>query len=121
MLNSVGYLGVLQAMEQQIPIVTDPVNQNMEEPIQPPNANSWATIYAKEIIEGVKRIDDYIDELPGIESTQQDQIEELNLLEIENNMLGETIQSRILEAEQLKAKLNLALQELARDKVSGLQ
>ncbi|MCL4419614.1 hypothetical protein M1146_05975 [Patescibacteria group bacterium] len=37
-----------------------------EEPVQTPSANAWAAVYAKEIIDSVKRIDDYIDELPGI-------------------------------------------------------
>lgn len=92
MLNSVGYLGVLQAMEQQNPVVTEnQENQSKlslikyilfiltllvisegdpavkkEEPVQTPSANAWAAVYAKEIIDSVKRIDDYIDELPGI-------------------------------------------------------
>ncbi|KAL2912843.1 hypothetical protein HK105_207624 [Polyrhizophydium stewartii] len=68
---------------------------------------------AKDIAETAKVIDFLIEQLPGIERTEEEQIRVLRELEEENRRAGEEMEQAIAEAEQLSGELKGLLRAVA--------
>jgi len=73
---------------------------------------------AVQIAQTSKAINQLIDSLPGIESSEQQQIEALKSLEIDSDTTGELMKQKVKLAEQWLQRVQGALREITEDRLS---
>uniref|UniRef100_A0A6B2LQ17 Mediator of RNA polymerase II transcription subunit 21 n=1 Tax=Arcella intermedia TaxID=1963864 RepID=A0A6B2LQ17_9EUKA len=76
--------------------------------------------FAVEVVAFCKQIEQYIEYLPGLDSTEEEQINKMKELEKVNYELGQQILLKIENAERLHNLVTSALQEIAQDKLNNL-
>ncbi|KAI8928877.1 hypothetical protein BC831DRAFT_446234 [Entophlyctis helioformis] len=74
-----------------------------------------ARTVAKDIVETAKVIDFLIAQLPGIATTEEEQVRLLQELEEENRIAGEEMERTVAEADVMLAKVQSALRSAASD------
>jgi len=79
----------------------------------PSLSNEHIANFAKDIVNISKQIEEYIDSLPGIESSEIEQLNKLEELEIENKRLEYLILEKKEEAEEWHLKVIKVLQNIS--------
>jgi mediator of RNA polymerase II transcription subunit 21 len=73
---------------------------------------------ATQIVQTSKTIEQYIESLPGIESTEKEQMESLLALQKQNAVLAQQLQEKVKECENFLKIVRSTLQLIIDDKIS---
>jgi hypothetical protein len=73
----------------------------------------------KTLISEFKLFDQLIDELPDLDKTEKQQIEEIKKLNEENEKYSEILKNKAKEAENIVDNSNIALKEILNDKIKN--
>ncbi|KAJ3115689.1 Mediator of RNA polymerase II transcription subunit 21 [Nowakowskiella sp. JEL0407] len=76
---------------------------------------------SRDIVSEVKTIELLINSLPGINMTEEEQLESLKNLEIENQELGAQMESAVKYAEMLLEQIRETLRYIAKDQMEFFQ
>jgi mediator of RNA polymerase II transcription subunit 21 len=73
---------------------------------------------ATQIVQTSKTIEQYIESLPGIEATENEQLESILTLQKQNAFLSQQLKEKVKECENLLNTVRRTLQQIIDDKIS---
>ncbi|TPX47943.1 hypothetical protein SeMB42_g02134 [Synchytrium endobioticum] len=108
----------LVALAEDIPVTlfTDEQNKGLES-----GGRDMAMKLGRDIVRTFKVTEHLINALPGIATTEDEQIEQLRRLEVENRDAGRDMQNAVERAEALRGRLRRTLRAIADDQTRFLQ